>query len=185
MRNIDDDALQQAARLEQLGDEAAAQGMPAATYYLESQRLLLPAGIVWTDHEAYATHREAFDRLQEKLYSLDGSGRPRIAPAPAREAPIVEAPIVEAPVPPITAAELSVWNLQPGMHLQVMQTFQDYDGQEIQAGEILHFQSSTYFFYDGGHTLHFAEKTIRLADVVEEHHAIIANAHNAWFAPMT
>ena len=66
----------------------------------------------------------------------------------------------------------------------MVQTFQDYDGQEVLAGEVLHFVGSTYFFYDGGHTLRFVEKTIRLADVVAEHQPIIANTHNAWFLPL-
>ncbi len=67
----------------------------------------------------------------------------------------------------------------------MLQAFQDYDGQEVGAGEILHFIEGSYFSYDGGHTLKFAEKTIRLADVVEEHQPIIANKGNVWFRPLS
>ena len=59
------------------------------------------------------------------------------------------------------------------------------DGQEICKGEVLHFLDSSYFFYEGGHTLRFQEKTIRLASIVPEEEPIIANAGNAWFQPLT
>jgi hypothetical protein len=69
--------------------------------------------------------------------------------------------------------------------VRVCQSFGDYDGRQMQDGEVLHFLGSTYFPYDSGHTLLFAEKTIRLAGVVDEHEVIIANAGNAWFQPLT
>jgi hypothetical protein len=56
--------------------------------------------------------------------------------------------------------------------------------QQIHAGEVLHLLERSYFPYDGGHTLRFAEKTIRLASLLDEHEAIIANAGNAWFQPL-
>jgi len=55
-----------------------------------------------------------------------------------------------------------VWDFVPGLVVRVAQPFTDYDGQEILAGEVLHFVDDSYFFYEGGHTLRFAEKTIRL-----------------------
>ena len=80
--------------------------------------------------------------------------------------------------------DLTVWQFAPGLVVRVERTFVDYDGQEIRAGQILHFLEGSYFFYEGGHTLRFAEKTIRLASIVEEHGPIIANAGNAWFFPL-
>jgi hypothetical protein len=79
---------------------------------------------------------------------------------------------------------LSVWDFAPGLVVCVVQSFSDYDGQKIEAGEVLHFLDDSYFFYEGGHTLRFAEKTIRLADIVDEHQPIIANAGNVWFRPL-
>ena len=181
MSNSENEEIRRAAQLEQRGDEAASQGLSAAAYYLESQRVLLPVGVVWSDREAYTTRKEGFDRLQEKLYALDGSGRARKAEA-VETAP---APSVSAIAPlASTGAELSVWQFYPGLTVRVVQGFRDYDGQDVCAGEVLRFLGSSYFFYDGGHTLNFEGRTIRLADVVAEHQAIIANAGNAWFLPL-
>jgi hypothetical protein len=136
-----------------------------ATDYREAQRLLLPVGAVWTDRDSYDRRMEAFERIQQKLYALD------VAYAN---------PDSSAVVP---AADLPVQQFAEGLAVRVVQSFRDYDGQEIHAGEILHFIDSSYFFYEGGYTLRFAEKTIRLADIVDEHQPIIANAGNAWFEP--
>jgi hypothetical protein len=181
-----DDDLREAARLEQLADADAALGRPAAQPYLEAQRLLMPPGSVWRDREAYDRRMAAFSRIQEKLYTLDGNGiRRDFAPAPAKEEPVEAAPIATPPAAPPPSGDLQVWDFFPGLVVQVAQTFRDYDGQEILAGEVLHFLDKSYFSYDGGHTLLFAEKTIRLADVVDEHRPIIANEGNAWFRPVT
>ena len=100
------------------------------------------------------------------------------------EARFPAVPHSQADPPLVAAADLSVRQFFPGLEVRVVQTFKDYDGQEVRAGEVLHFLESTYFFYEGGHTLRFAEKTVRLADVVEEHQPIIANTGNAWFQPL-
>ncbi len=168
-----------------MGDAAAAPGHPAAQHYREAQRLLLPAGTVWSDREAYDRRLAAFDRIQEKVYALDGQGTRRdFAIAPVEDHAAEATPAAIPLVTPAGNAELPVWDFFPGLMVQVAQSFRDYDGQEILAGEVLHFAGSSYFFYDGGHTLRFAEKTIRLADVVEEHQAILANKGNAWFQPV-
>jgi Domain of unknown function (DUF3601) len=167
--------LEEAARLERLGDAAVSLRQPAVAYYREAQRLLLPSGMVWTDRESYDRRMELFQQIQEKLYRLDSIGEqrgPSDSPPPIREAL------------PSAIAELSVWNFFPGLAVRVVQAFTDYDGQNILAGEVLHFVSDSYFFYEGGHTLRFAEKTIRLADIVDEHQPIIANAGNLWFQPL-
>ncbi len=128
---------------------------------------------------------EAFQRIQQKLYGLDGTGCRRDSPAPPiGEAGLPAVPPPEADPQPSAAADLSVWDFFPRLDVRVLQTFRDYDGQEVRAGEVLHFIEGSYFFYEGGHTLRFAEKTIRLADVVEEHRPIIANTGNAWFQPL-
>jgi hypothetical protein len=164
--------------LECLGDAAAADRQSASGYYREAQRLLLPAGTVWTDRESYDRRMEAFERIQQKLYGLHGGSAPDV-PAPGPE----PRPKPRG-APPSTRTNLSVWDFFPGLTVRVIRTFRDYDGQEIRAGEVLHFAGSSYFFYDGGHTLRFAEKTIRLAGIVEEHGPIIANTGNGWFQPI-
>jgi hypothetical protein len=170
--NPSDDDLREAARLERLGDAAASGCQEAIAYYRDAQRLLLPSGMVWTDRESYDRRMELFQQIQQKLYRLEvtvDQGGPSVSPPPIPEAL------------PSAAAELSVWNFFPGLVVRVVQAFTDYDGQNILAGEVLHFVEDSYFFYEGGHTLRFAEKTIRLADIVDEHQPIIANAGNLWF----
>ena len=172
------DDLRDAARLERLGDDATDAGQPAAGYYREAQSMLLPAGKVWIDREAYNLRMEAFERIQQKLYARGGT-----VPA-STEAKIPAIANASSDVPIATAGQVSVWDFSAGLAVRVLQDFRDYDGQEIRAGEVLHFIEDSYFFYEGGHTLRFAEKTIRLADVVDEHQPIIANAGNAWFQPV-
>lgn len=156
MENTDD--LREAQRLEDLGDAAAAAGKPATGSYRQAQKLLMPDGVVFTDREAHDRRMQAFDRIQQKIYALqDAESRP---------------------------PELSVWHFFPGLVVRVVQPFRDYDGQQIDAGEILHLLDRSYFPYEGGHTLRFVEKTVRLADIVDEHVPIINNARNAWFEPM-
>lgn len=77
-----------------------------------------------------------------------------------------------------------MWQFVPGLTVRVVQNFVDYDGQQISAGEVLRFLESSYFPYEGGCTLRFAEKTIRLAYIVDEEQPIIENAGNAWFEPI-
>lgn len=162
--------------MERFGD-AAVSCQSAAAYYREAQSLVMPVGVVWSDRESYDRRMEAFERIQQKVYGLDGNGSPHEISTPA--------PMPEAPTPASTTREMSVWDFSPGLVVRIGQTFKDYDGQEIRAGEILHFLESSYFFYEAGHTLRFAEKTIRLAGIVDEHEAIIANTGNAWFQPLT
>jgi Domain of unknown function (DUF3601) len=96
-------------------------------------------------------------------------------------------PIVSASEPvgsPSAAPNLTVWDFHPGLVVRICQTFIDYNGQETRAGEVLHLLERSYFPYESGHTLTFADKTIRLAGIVDEHGAIIKNAGNAWFQPI-
>jgi len=159
--SIPDDDAQNAGELERLADAAAEVDL-ATAYYRQAQSLLIPPGAVWTDSALYDQRMEAFERIQQKLYELAGQGRLRRGAIPA--------------------PHISVWDFKPGLVIRIAQTFKDYDGQEILEGEVLHFLESSYFFYDGGHTLHFQEKTIRLAGTTDE--PIIANDGNAWFQPL-
>jgi hypothetical protein len=179
--NPGDGDLQEAARLERLGDAAASGCQEAIGYYRDAQRLLLPSGMVWTDRESYDRRLELFEQIQQKLYRLDDKADQRGPSDPAPSSP--EARIVAVPESKPDRS-LSVWDFVPGLVVRVVQSFTDYDGQKILAGEVLHFVDDSYFFYEGGHTLRFAEKTIRLADIVDEHQPIIANAGNLWFQPL-
>lgn len=175
---MSDHDLTEAEHAERLGD-AADDRQTATAQYRDAQRLLIPPGAVWTDRAAYDHRMAAFERIQQKLYALENI----VSPPPP---PVVEPPIPQpvAPVESVPAGELSVWNFFPGLVVRVCQDFRDYDGQEIHAGEVLHFLDSSYFPYESGHTLIFAEKTIRLAGIVDEHEPIIANTANAWFQPL-
>jgi hypothetical protein len=68
-----------------------------------------------------------------------------------------------------------------GLKLRVVQEFVDFDGDAVHAGEILHFEDGSYFHYDGGHTLNFREKTIRLAEIEPANNPVICNAGNEYF----
>lgn len=179
--NPGDGDLQEAARLEQLGDVAASDRQQAIAYYRDAQRLLLPPGIVWTDREAYDRRMERFEQIQQKLYRLDNKVDQPNPPDPMQSPSEARSQAVPESKPD---RSLSVWDFVPGLVVRVAQAFTDYDGQKILAGEVLHFVDDSYFFYEGGHTLRFAEKTIRLADIVDEHQPIIANAGNRWFQPL-
>src|SRR4051812_42088208 len=120
-----DDDLHEAEQAERSGDAAEAR-QTAAAFYRGAQRLLLPAGVVWTDRESHDRRMEAFERIQQKLYGLEEGPRS-------------------------TDSDLAVWQFSPGLVVRIGRTFRDYDGQEIRAGEVLHFLEGSYFFYEGGH----------------------------------
>ena len=178
------DDLDEAVQAERSGDAADAD-QAAAAYYRQAQRLLLPAGVAWTCREEYDRRMEAFERVQQKIYRLpekENLPRPTEAAAPEAEVPPVSA--ADAPQSPSAAAPLSVWSFSPGLAVRVSRDFRDYDGQQVRAGEVLHLLEHCYFPYEAGHTLRFAERTIRLAGIVDEHEPIVANANNAWFQPI-
>jgi hypothetical protein len=174
---VNNDDLNDAELAERLGDDAG-NGQPAAAHYREAQRLLLPAGAIWTDRAAYDQRMESFERIQQKIYALEVKATVPLAAEPT--GPEVPARVVGA-----SPAHITVWDFSPGLVVRVCQSFRDYDGQQIHAGEVLHFLGSSYFPYDSGHALTFVEKTIRLAGVVDEHEVIIANVANAWCQPLT
>src|SRR5712692_4938865 len=83
-----------------------------------------------------------------------------------------------APDPP-PMPHLGLWDMFPGMAVRVAQTFRDHDGQEVRAGEILRFVSIDYMAYHGGYTIDFAEKQVRLCELVSANGPTIENEGNA------
>jgi hypothetical protein len=79
---------------------------------------------------------------------------------------------------------MSVWDFFPGQAVRVVQSFKDFDDQEISAGQTLRLVSKNYFSYDDGHTLTFDGKQIRLSGNVPEEAPIIDNAAAAYFEPV-
>ncbi|MEO8029138.1 MAG: hypothetical protein ABI823_21840 [Bryobacteraceae bacterium] len=119
------------------------------------------------------------------------SGRPMARP----EAPIELEPPAPPPVavtvsdalptvPPTPLPQISVWDLFPGLTIRIVRAFVDFDGDEISEGEVLHVTSRDYFPYDGGHTLHFEEKVIRLAEIEPSNGPVLDNGANAFFEPV-
>lgn len=58
-----------------------------------------------------------------------------------------------------------IGDLVPGARYRIRETFADFDGDELRAGTELTFVGRSYFPYDGGHTLTFAERVVRLAEI--------------------
>ena len=175
--------LSEAEQLEQLGDTSESRDA-ATAYYRKAQLLVMPPGTQWTAGEEYDRRMEAFERIQQKLYALSTREFLRNPPTRWPEAPPAEAVDIAAHTTAKFAADLSVSEFRPGLVVRIERTFVDFDGQEIREGEVLHFLDGSYFPYEGGHTLRFKEKTIRLATIVPEQEPIIANAGNAWFRPI-
>jgi hypothetical protein len=65
----------EAARLEQQGDAAVHSGQSGTAFYQQAQRTLMPTGRSWTDRDEYDLRMTAFQRLQEKLWTLGPDGR--------------------------------------------------------------------------------------------------------------
>src|SRR5262245_26209639 len=171
--------LTEADQLELFGDAADSRNA-ATALYRKAQLLLMPVGRLWEPGEEYDRRMEAFNRIQQKLYDLSKREFPTTEnPPEPRAEPAPSAAVDDAARAPVQ--EISISDFYAGLVVRIEQSFVDFDGQEIRAGEVLHFLEGNYFPYDGGHTLRFSEKTIRLATIVPEHEPIIENAGNAWF----
>jgi hypothetical protein len=109
-----------------LGDAADVRRV-AAGHYREAQRLLLPVDVVWTSREAYDRRMEAFERIQQKIYGLQGKGNyPRLTDTPVPQTAISHPP-ASAPVrSPSAAPHLTVWDFSPGLAVRVCQSFTDF-----------------------------------------------------------
>jgi hypothetical protein len=162
--------LTQALQAERLAD-AEVDSQSAIRRYYEITGRLFPDTLDWTDPQSYGPRMEMLTRIQLKIRALNEK-LVSLPPEPALE-----------PSPPV-ATNLSVYKFAAGLTVRVEQTFHDYDGQEIRAGEILHLRDTSYFPYEGGFTLTFAEKVIRLASIDDGNQLIIQNDGNAWFEPL-
>ncbi len=68
---------------------------------------------------------------------------------------------------------MQIWDLKPGVRVQIRRPFIDLDGQCIEPGERVVAQHD-HFAYDNGHTLVFADGTrLRLAGVEPGHDALL------------
>lgn len=59
----------------------------------------------------------------------------------------------------------SLRDLTAGMRYRVLRTFVDFDGDDVAAGTELTFVAMSYFPYDGGYTLQFVGRTVRVAEI--------------------
>ena len=78
---------------------------------------------------------------------------------------------------------LDFWDLFPGLVVRIGQDFEDYSREPLHAGELLHFKELDYFAKEGGFTLTFAEKELRLGELIPANGPMIENDGNAYFAP--
>jgi hypothetical protein len=76
---------------------------------------------------------------------------------------------------------MHVSKFQCGDRVTIVRAFTDYDGEHCPQGLELVFISQTYFPYEGGYTLTFDTRVIRIAEDVDEHGPIIRNEGQAWF----
>lgn len=74
----------------------------------------------------------------------------------------------------------SLAELVAGAKYRVLATFVDFDGGEVLAGSELTFVSQSYFPYDGGYTLTFAERVVRLAEI-DANSSQVIDAPGRWF----
>lgn len=115
---------------------------------------------------------DEWERQKSNILSESSSSAPPASPG--------QAPAAEAPDIP----HLDIWDFFPGLAVRIAQSFRDFDGDDVQAGELLHVVNHDYFPYDGGHTLTFKEKVIRLAEIAPENEPVMENWGNAYFEPV-
>lgn len=60
---------------------------------------------------------------------------------------------------------MSFHDLKEGQKINVIKAFKDFDGTEFKVGSLWIFIDSSYFPYDGGHTLNFKEGTLMMAEI--------------------
>jgi Domain of unknown function (DUF3601) len=95
-------------------------------------------------------------------------------------------PNPEPPPPPpplVKATRLRINTMEPGVRYRVVQSFETFDGDTIDEGVVLTFQGYSYFPYDGGYTIQFAERGFRLAEISDANNRVLANEGNVYFAP--
>src|ERR1700716_2684742 len=60
---------------------------------------------------------------------------------------------------------LDFWNLSRGLVVRIGLDFEDHSRNSLHAGEFLHFKELDYFAKEGGFTLTFGEKELRLGEL--------------------
>jgi hypothetical protein len=120
----------------------------------------------------------AAEALAARPDNAGGRQTPKPEPVALRDSP------PRATTSPAVMPEVGVWHFFAGMTLRVARGFTDYDGQPVVAGELLHFQTRSYFSYDDGHTLTFLERVIRLSGNVSDESEVIDNFGNSYFEPL-
>lgn len=94
-------------------------------------------------------------------------------------------PAPPPPAPPrfVPAPGLRINTMVAGVRYRVVQAFQTFDGETIAEGTVLTFDSYTYFPFDGGYSIRFAERGFALAEVNAANAHVLANEGNAYFVP--
>lgn len=107
-----------------------------------------------------AAGRRANEQARQRI--LDTAAHLETAPAPARRPPPRPS---AAPEPPPEKPPLTFSAMRAGERYRVARTFTDFDGQVLEQGRVLTFQSYSFFPYDGGYTACFDESVVRLAEI--------------------
>lgn len=120
------------------------------------------------------------ERIRSALDELEALARPAAETA----APAPEAEPAPAAVPPPPRESVTIDTMVAGARYRVVQDFRDFDGTPFRAGTVLTFLDYSYFAYDGGYTIRFAEAGMRLAEIAPDNEPVLANAGNSYFAPV-
>lgn len=122
-------------------------------------------------------------QIARALDEIEELARPvERAPASPSAAPNPQA--TDGPSPPSPRAAVTIETMVPGARYRIAQDFVDFDGTPFRAGTVLTFERYSYFPYDGGFTIAFAETGMRLAEIDPRSEPVLANAGNAYFAPV-
>lgn len=140
------------------------------------------------DH-AYKALREARQRqrdelVQERIRNALDELESLARPAAEAAAPATEAEPGPAAPPPPPRESVTVDTMVAGARYRVVRDFLDFDGTPFRAGTVLTFVDYSYFPYDGGYTIRFAEAGMRLAEIAPDNEPVLANAGNSYFAPI-
>lgn len=133
-----------------------------------------PLWHVWDFFERYGEfiRQPAIEMLAEAAAAnTDDTARARILEMRAalerftRQRPLMTIEDLKPVPPPRPPSPVAPGNLRPGDRLRVLRAFVDFHSGPVEAGAILTFCSYDYFPHDGGFTLHFEERTLRLAEI--------------------
>lgn len=119
-----------------------------------------------------SVRKELIDWYLRHGYALTGERKPFVVPDTRWGIPKqnLEFVVLEKAIP-ITDLRY----LQAGQQIKIIQTFKDFDDDEVKEGSNWTFKSYNYFPYDGGYTFLFEEGTIRLAEIKDNNLDVIHN----------